>query len=793
MLYTWPQCLKVRREYAVGCTETDADHIDVLPGMVDVPDVLQSIPEEQEKRNSRCILNPDSNAHLFFNVSSLCVLLYDLSALPFVLAWDVPFQGYQKIATYLTLCYWCLDMCITFRTGFYINLKREMRPWPIAVRYMRGFFAIDCLVIISDTATIVINVLATDHAAIFESMNVARVPKIGRLLKVVRVLRLVRVRETVIRIVESGHMWRGSLQIGGILCVIIWLNHVIACMWYAIGRYGDGMGLTWLHSIAFGDETYENSSTTYQYFTAFHWSLTQMTPGSMQVMPVNTVERIFNVLCLMSGLIIFSSLVSMLSSKLTAARVLQADSTRERRELDAFLCREGVDSRYRMLALHVQKLTANSWVRQKPSTMNDLTAIKKLPRGVQDELKYEVCFARLKTHPFLTVCSWADSAAIRHLIDNSLNFTSLAQADNLFIAGKESPGAMYHITRGRVVYTQEPSTSLLSTTRSITVPQSGWLCEASMWCYWTHVGTSVCVVGCEFFVLTHDGITGAGNHSPGLKIATREYARAFHARLKEAAPPHAPWPDDTQVAYTSIGEIAPALSSQVRKLFNTMAVQQLTKGPRQLPISLLRGLSDEAQKGKAVLTIGPYGQVQRNVSLMILMPAWSDDRFLAQVGEWYPPTTSGSGERGVVREGCRLIRSKMLLSESPAECFRRVSQGGWLGPLTDCLALDHVEVMRVTKCSLRFMTDTVYTRYVHVCQFQKIPQFEVVKTGARDGSGPWAGNDIIAMRSADGTHVALCMLLTVKEFQTLNVPSAVPLLRQILHDVHIEAERPVTL
>eukprot|EP00811_Abedinium_folium_P033933 NODE_685_length_2835_cov_9.743353.p1 GENE.NODE_685_length_2835_cov_9.743353~~NODE_685_length_2835_cov_9.743353.p1 ORF type:complete len:601 (+),score=122.77 NODE_685_length_2835_cov_9.743353:317-2119(+) len=593
---------------------------------------------------------------MLFDVCSLIVLLYDLSALPFVLAWDVQFQGYQKVATYLTLSFWIMDMCLNFRTGFYINLKREMRPWPIAVRYMRGSFTIDCIVVISDTATIIISALATKNGAILESMNLARVPKIGRLLKIVRVLRLVRVRNTVIRITESHLLSRGSggliVQIGGILCAIIWLNHIVACMWYAIGRYGDGMGPTWLNLATFDDETYESSTSTYQYFSAFHWSLTQMTPGSMQVMPVNTLERIFNVVCLMSGLIIFSSLVSMLSSKLTAARVLQADVNRERRELDAFLRREGVVPRDRMLALHVQKLAANSLVRQKPSTMNDLAGIKKLPRAVQEELQHEVCLARFEAHPFLTVCIWADSAAIRHLIDSSLNFTSLAQADNLFIAGKESTGTMYLLMRGGVIYRQESGTSRLSTTQSITVSQKDWLCEASLWCYWTHVGTVECVAGSEFLMVTHDGITGACSRSPGLKIATSEYACAFHTRLKEAAPPHAPWPDDTQVAHTSIGELAHAFTSQVRKLFNTMALQQLqssTKGQRPLPLSVLRDLSVEAQGGKAVLTIGPCGRVQRNVAFMLLMPT-SDDRFLTQLGVWHPATCGGG-------EGCRRTAS----------------------------------------------------------------------------------------------------------------------------------------
>ena len=37
----------------------------------------------------------------------------------------------------------------------------------------------------------------------------------------------------------------------------------------------------------------------YQLFTSLHWSLIQMAPGSMQVLTVSTIERRFDILCLL--------------------------------------------------------------------------------------------------------------------------------------------------------------------------------------------------------------------------------------------------------------------------------------------------------------------------------------------------------------------------------------------------------------------------------------------------------------------------------------------------------------
>merc|ERR1740138_1620555 len=98
---------------------------------------------------------------------------------------------------------------------------------------------------------------------------------------------------------------------------MMWVNHMASCMWYAAGRYfPSDTGLCWLDADIMGPESgkYDTASLSYQYFTAFHWSLTQMTPGSMQVFPVNSGERVFNIFVLMGGFLFFSVVVSAIST-----------------------------------------------------------------------------------------------------------------------------------------------------------------------------------------------------------------------------------------------------------------------------------------------------------------------------------------------------------------------------------------------------------------------------------------------------------------------------------------------
>ena len=71
---------------------------------------------------------------------------------------------------------------------------------------------------------------------------------------------------------------------------------------------------------AFGG-SYHDAPEIFQYSTSLHWAMTQMTPGSMPVQPLNSLERFFNFACLVFGMIVFSSIVSSLSARMTHLRM----------------------------------------------------------------------------------------------------------------------------------------------------------------------------------------------------------------------------------------------------------------------------------------------------------------------------------------------------------------------------------------------------------------------------------------------------------------------------------------
>merc|ERR1719203_1334715 len=101
----------------------------------------------------------------------------------------------------------------------------------------------------------------------------------------------------------------------------LWMNHILACVWFAIGRYAPSdTGARWVEQ-AFGDDIYLHAGRTFQYSSAIHWSIAQTTLGAMEVVSVNTVERTFNVACLLVGLFFGSSLISSLSAGMIEFRL----------------------------------------------------------------------------------------------------------------------------------------------------------------------------------------------------------------------------------------------------------------------------------------------------------------------------------------------------------------------------------------------------------------------------------------------------------------------------------------
>jgi len=205
------------------------------------------------------------------------------------------------------------------------------------------------------------------------------------------------------------------MEVTKILVAIMIVNHMLACAWFAIGQWFPGdTGLSWLDAPLASDPdvTYKATAPLYQYTTSLHWTMTQMTPGSMQVVPLNSLERVFNFCCLVLGILVFGSLVSSLSSKLMQYRAWQQEQNTNMIALCDFLRENAIQPQ---VAVAVQKQAEVRMSKERlPVVVKDVAALKWLTGSMRRRLQLELCKSHLR-HPLFRWWLEVDSESMKHL------------------------------------------------------------------------------------------------------------------------------------------------------------------------------------------------------------------------------------------------------------------------------------------------------------------------------------------------------------------------------------------
>ena len=126
----------------------------------------------------------------------------------------------------------------------------------------------------------------------------------------------------------------------------------------------------------------------------------------------------------------------------------------------------------------------------------------------------------------------------------------------------EAAGAYYSV-QGELRYTREPAVSHKDTSVSEDVGVGQWLCEAALWCHWSHVGSLEARTACKLVIVRSKEFEDVLVRRRRLSGVAWEYAQMFHTRLVASCPPLASWPSDVSTASSTYDEIVdpPATAS----------------------------------------------------------------------------------------------------------------------------------------------------------------------------------------------------------------------------------------
>jgi len=348
-------------------------------------------------------LDPHSRFRLAFECMTVVCCMHDALVVPYSVAWSPSQTLASTIIRIGSMVFWWSEMCLNFITGYYKEGLLVKNVKLTAFQYLTTFFLIDFCINAVDLVTAILEFKTEDTSTGTMTFRAIRIAKLSRLARIVVVFNQLQER------MKSWDLDSSSFTLVGLgtrlIAILFLLNHLICCGWYWIGTLDveADTGRHWLDmSIKSGSLTYRNASPTFQYLTSLHWAFTQMTPGSMSVVPQNSVERGWNVMCLLIGLFVSALLISQLSAKMVRVQSMNSAQLQQMEMLGRFLVEQDVP---RPLSQRIRRHVHERASVKKPLTIGDLPSLELLPITVRQELCCSLFARTLLSHSvFYTWC-----------------------------------------------------------------------------------------------------------------------------------------------------------------------------------------------------------------------------------------------------------------------------------------------------------------------------------------------------------------------------------------------------
>lgn len=530
-----------------------------------------------------------------YDVLSVCLLVTDFTAVPYLVAFSIPIHGAVLVLIILSAAFWTLDMAVNFNTpylrqGVWVRDRRG-----IAMIYLRSYFSVDLSIVCIDWVSICLAVRALDSVS---EVKMLRLAKISRLLRVFGLLRCLHIARRFEDLVEK-HFSEGFQAVVRLFCAllsVLWLNHVIGCIWYYIGTQGpEESDRTWLDAPSLA-----GSSAGYLYVTSVHFAIAQLTLGSTDVNTANVTERIFTVLLLLLGLIFSAVLVSHLSAMFITFQLRSQQRTTRLYELRKYLRQHSLDSQLVMQVRQQAEL-----VSQKASMLvdDDVEALCILSPDMRAELRLNILGRHLVHHPLFGL--WHLLAG-KELFDSLLTCCKLTfkeARDTLFMPGAAA-NCVWVLVSGVMEYTQEPHTSFVTARTCARVSEGSWLSEAALWVSWLHVGTATATSHCRLITLdVEDMLTVFQSHTLLHEIVL-EYSKQYYYRVESCTNP---FPSDIYVPMTTFRDVLAAMRPTVQK---GVGLQILRATWSRINRRHMGNLENQVMSGAGVISFGCTGDPQ---------------------------------------------------------------------------------------------------------------------------------------------------------------------------------------
>jgi len=515
-------------------------------------------PEDDDEREHESaalgswIANPSSKKRVMWDLFGMLLIMIDVVMIPFSL-FDPPETTGTMVLSWVALLFWTADMPASLFVGYLDRGEIVMEFHRIVRRYLRTWFAIDCMVVVPDWVCTI--VLMGNKDAGSGVQRLLRVLRIARCLRLIRLLKLKKLMSSLTDRIDSEYVFMMS-DLLRLISIVILSSHIMACLMYAIGKATDPPD-TWY-------QQFVGRKLLYKYFTALYWSLSKMVLESADIEAMNSLERIFSVFCLAIGLILFSSVVSRITGSMVQLEEMSRDDSKQFWRLRRYLSEHGVS---RNLSIRIQRFVEHAMERQKEIIPeHSVKMLEHLSKHLTSELLQEICQHSLCSHLYFERMSENSEVTMQRICANTLSRSQLAAGDPLFFQHEQAE-SMFFVVSGELRYqlrnrAQKKSEEGVQTKRgavafhtrqhdivvddedsqgdraglTFAINKRGSLCESALWILWFHLGPAWSARECELISISADMFGKVVSASPMIYHKTITYAARFADAVGKQSP-----------------------------------------------------------------------------------------------------------------------------------------------------------------------------------------------------------------------------------------------------------------
>ncbi len=275
-----------------------------------------------------------------------------------------------------------IDIIFCFFTAYFDreeNIIKDRKK--IVFNYLKGWFIIDSISIFP------FSYLIDNNLSKFNNFTrVGKLPKLYKLIRLAKLMRMLRMMKRksmnkIIQFIVDRLKITGTIQ--KLLTFILWfvlVNHISACLWYFIAKLQDMNPSSWV--IRFN---YYDAGIYDLYIVSLYWTLmTVTTVGYGDVTAGTTAERIWSVLVMTCGVLIYSYAIGQLSSIVASFDAKYAEMNDKLAILSSIKREYGIDDNVFNKVRKIIKYESNKNQKEK------LNFLSELPNKLRIELSQQM-------------------------------------------------------------------------------------------------------------------------------------------------------------------------------------------------------------------------------------------------------------------------------------------------------------------------------------------------------------------------------------------------------------------